>query len=83
MFRASILFNSSLHHLSPLQDQRERKASKSHLEDEVAKPAEMDKTPKKNPFVPLQVNIVFGFFVLYDTRHILKLSWLKLTLTIL
>ena len=49
--------------LSPLQDQRERKASKSHMEEETAKPAEMDKTPKKNPFVPLQVSIIVKFLL--------------------
>ena len=49
-----LLFSSFYH----LQDQRERKASKGHMEEETAKPAEMDKTPKKNPFVPLQVGII-------------------------
>ena len=47
--------------ISIFQDQRERRASKSQMDEEPAKPVEMDKTPKKNPFVPLQVS-QFSFF---------------------
>ena len=33
------------------------------MEEEVAKPPEMDKTPKKNPFVPLQVSYSYSYGV--------------------